>query len=47
MKKNQVRPRAQTGAAGHSSPGIAVKTLQEPKIGPLEPFEIAGVFQYL
>jgi hypothetical protein len=27
--------------------GIAVKTLQEPKTGPLEPFEIADAFQYL
>jgi hypothetical protein len=40
-EKDQGQPQAQVGAADRI--WIRVKTLQEPRIGPLEPFEIADV----
>jgi hypothetical protein len=41
------RPRALNPAGDKPTLKLCLKTLQEPKNGPLEPFEIAGVCPYL
>jgi hypothetical protein len=53
MEKDPVWPQHKLGAATLQNPtspeqlSNSVKTLQEPKTGPLEPFEIAVVCPYL